>query len=87
MKALDILYSMIDSTRENVLSNKNTYERLTYIAVSIDELEQLNNRSCDNCIYDIDISLLSDEDSISVKQRCMSCSLFYENRHEPKDKE
>ena len=50
MKALEILYSMIDGTRKNILSNKNTYERLTFIAESIEEIEELENRSCDSCI-------------------------------------
>lgn len=82
MKALEILYSMIDGSSESPLMNKNNYEKLTFIAEAIDELEQLNGKSCNSCIYDIDISLLSDEDSINAKQICMSCSLFYENRYE-----
>ena len=49
MKALEILYPMIDGTRKNILSNKNTYERLTFIAESIEELEELENRSCNTC--------------------------------------
>lgn len=51
MKALEILYSMIYSTRENPLSNKNNYEQFTYIAESIYELESLENRSCFGCKY------------------------------------
>lgn len=51
MKALEILYSMIDNTRKSPLSNKNNYEQLTYIAESIEELEAIENRSCFGCMY------------------------------------
>jgi len=49
LKALDILYAMIDSSNESPLLNKNNYEKLTFIAESIDELEQLNDKSCNDC--------------------------------------
>lgn len=42
---------MIDGSRKSPLSNKNSYEQLTYIAESIDELEELNNRNCDGCKF------------------------------------
>ena len=51
MKALEILYTLISSGNNDVFANKNTYEKLTSIAEAIEELEDLENRSCDNCKY------------------------------------
>lgn len=51
MKALEILYTLISSGNDDVFANKNTYEKLTYIAEAIEELEELENRNCDGCIH------------------------------------
>jgi hypothetical protein len=51
MKALEILYTLISSGNDDVFANKNTYEKLTFIAEAIEELEDLENRSCDNCKF------------------------------------
>lgn len=49
MKALQILYTLISSGNDDVFANKNNYEKLTFIAEAIEEAEELQNRSCDNC--------------------------------------
>lgn len=44
MKALEILYTLISSGNDDVFANKNYYEKLTFIAQAIEELEELQNR-------------------------------------------
>lgn len=46
---------------------------------AIVELEAL---SCDNCKYNIDVSDLSDEESLNIKENCLNCCNFYTNKKE-----
>lgn len=57
MKALEILNTLISSQNDDVFANKNYYEKLTFIAQAIEELEDLEDKSCDNCKKGFDCSI------------------------------
>lgn len=54
------------------------------LTVAIKELEELNNRSCNNCKYSIDTSKLSDEEYLSLIDQCTRCKHYYNDNWEPK---
>lgn len=51
---------------------------------AIEELESLNNRSCENCKHHIDTSKLSDEEYLSLIDQCTRCKHYYNDNWEPK---
>ena len=50
MKALEILYKL-DTEYKYAQLNSDSCVRSQFINEAIKELEELNNRSCDGCIY------------------------------------
>ena len=77
MKALDYLYTM-----------KKANEDMGNEAVNIDEaiaeLEALHNRSCKNCKFNIDFKNLTDEEYITLLEKCSKCCIFYDSKWEAK---
>ena len=71
LKALDLLKTLRDDYIHGELTSD--------IEESIVELEAL---SCDNCKYNIDVSDLSDEESLNIKENCLNCCNFYTNKKE-----
>ena len=75
MKALKILKAYARCREEERI----LMYPLKEVNEAIAELEAL---SCDNCKYNIDVSDLSDEESLNIKENCLNCCNFYTNKKE-----
>lgn len=76
LKAIELLKDY-----KNIDFGCNVDDLHNQINEAIVELEAL---SCDNCKYNIDVSDLSDEESLNIKENCLNCCNFYTNKKETK---
>lgn len=57
-----------------------TIDTLKRALLELQIIDYQLNRKCTDCYHYIDITNLSDEESIELFERCSSCSMFYENK-------
>ena len=76
MKALEIL------NNDNIFDERYLSENRYLKDDIIEAIKELEALSCDNCKYNIDVSDLSDEESLNIKENCLNCCNFYTNKKE-----
>ncbi len=72
MKALEILKEIQNTSVSEYFFNKDVEE-------AIAELEELQNRSCEECVHHLSANG-------NYPLTCLDCSRFYEDKYKKKDK-
>ena len=85
MKALDILKDLEKLDANMIwLDEDGNGIPMQNVIEAIAELEALENRSCKNCKFNIDFENLTDEEYITLLEKCSKCCIFYDSKWEAK---